>query len=489
MIYFTCAKFLKLIINIIVHLMSRLLFVLSSSKLRSKMHRFKSLLLLVLLILFIKSCKVAERTISDEVPEAQDPITAFFDASEIFAQSITGFALYDPQSDSLLYNRDADRFFTPASNTKILTLYASLKVLPDTLPSLRYEVRNDTLYFRGTGDPAFLNPVFDNNGAIDFLKDRTEVLAYYDGHFKDDHFGSGWAWDWYPAPYAPEKSPFPVYGNMMRLQAQQVALLMLDEEVPVKPRFFERYLNNNGWNTGQIELVTRSRESNELLYVPKADTARQERNIPFRYNRELFTELLADTLGREVAIAENPGIKFSETHYGTPADTLYKRMMLISDNLVAEQLMLMVSDHLFGDMNVERAIRHSVQNYLNGLPQTPRWNDGSGLTRYNLVTPHSLVILLEQLMNEYGEERTLGWFPAGGVSGTIRGFYHAPEGEPPYVYAKTGTLRNNTALSGYLYTDSGRRLNFSIINNNYVVGNNAMRTEMGKLLELIRTNY
>jgi serine-type D-Ala-D-Ala carboxypeptidase/endopeptidase (penicillin-binding protein 4) len=453
---------------------------------------YKLFLMLCISWFTLLSCSPVEKITDPETKPDYDfinEIDQFFNQSEIFKQSITGFALYDPAKDSLIYNRDANRFFTPASNTKILTLYASLKSLPDTLPSIRYTLVNDTLYFRGTGDPAFLNPNFEDNGVIEFLKNRPEALVYCDSHFEDEHFGSGWSWDWYPAAYAPEKTPFPIYGNMMRLQAQQVALVMLNEEEPVKPRFFEKYIRNLGWDEGQVELVKRDYKSNDIFYVPKSDTVRQERNIPFKYERDLFLEMLSDTLGREVKSTSYNDIQFTETLYSTPADTLYRRMMLVSDNFVAEQLMLMISDQEFGIMNTERAINYSVSNYFSGLPETPRWSDGSGLTRYNLVTPNSLVILLEKLMSEFGEEKTLSFFPAGGVSGTISSFYRAPEGEPPYIYAKTGTLRNNTALSGYIYTDSGRRLNFSIINNNYVIGNNALRSEMGRLLELIKGSY
>jgi serine-type D-Ala-D-Ala carboxypeptidase/endopeptidase (penicillin-binding protein 4) len=453
-----------------------------------KLFSYSILMTLACVILF--SCRPAEMVAEQETESDQTNIlTQFFEESNVFSQSITGFALFDPDSDSLIFDRDADRFYTPASNTKILTLYASLKSLPETLPSLRYQVQNDTLYFRGTGDPAFLNPEFDFSSAFDFLKSRPEQLVYYDGHFMDEHFGSGWSWDWYPAAYAPEKTPFPIYGNMMRLQARQVALIMLDEDQPVEPRFFEKYIRNMGWDGNQLELVKRDYQTNEVFYVPKSDTVRQERNIPFKYERELFLEMLSDTLGREVGYTVNPNILLSETVYGSKADTLYKRMMQNSDNFVAEQLMLMISDMETGEMNTEQAIRFSLINYLNDLPQQPRWSDGSGLTRYNLVTPHSLVVLLEKLVQEYGEERILELFPAGGVSGTIRGLYRSPEGEPPYVFAKTGTLRNNTALSGYVYTLSGKRLNFSIINNNYVISNNALRMEMGRLLELIRDNF
>lgn len=454
-----------------------------------KFGKSKSVLLILLFLSFsVISCQTLEYPA--ERGAVEKPLHDFFEQSDVFSQSITGFALYDPESDSLLYNRDADRFFTPASNTKMLTLYAALQVLPDILPALRYVVQDDTLYFRGTGDPSFLNPnMEESREVLDFLRDHEEPLVYYDGHYTDRHFGSGWSWDWYPAAYAPEKSPFPVYGNMMRLQVQQIALLKLDEEEPVKPAFFKRYIDHKGWDGDQTELVRRDYETNELLYAPKSDTVRQERNIPFKYSGELFVEMLADTLQRDIGITEREDLDFSSTLHVSPLDTLLKRMMIVSDNLIAEQLMLMVAEQEFGEMNTEKAIQWALDEHFSDLPQTPRWNDGSGLTRYNLVTPHSLVILLEKLMREYDEERVLSWFPAGGESGTIRNWYHAPDGEPPYVYAKTGTLRNNTALSGYVYTDSGRRLNFSFLNNNYVISNNELRREMQNVLEFIKNEY
>lgn len=444
----------------------------------------------LLLALLLLSCTPTDRlSDSDFEEKEEDIITQFFNNSEIFAQSITGFALYDPEAGIMLHSRDADRFFTPASNMKMFTLYSALKSLPDTLPSLYYTVQSDTLYFHGTGDPAFLNPNFEENNVYDFLKDREETLVYADYLYEDEHFGSGWAWDWYPAAYAPEKTPFPIYGNMMRLQTQQVALVMLNEDEPVKPAFFERYIKNQGWDGEQTELVKRDYQTNQIMYAPKSDTARQERNIPFKYEKEFFIEMLSDTLGREVVTTDKKNIEFTETLYSTPADTLYKRMMVVSDNFVAEQLMLMISWKEFGVMNTAKAIEFSVENYLEDLPTKPQWRDGSGLTRYNLITPKSTVYLLEKIMDELGEEKALSFFPVGGVSGTIRGYYHAPEGEPPFVYAKTGTLSNNTALSGYVYTNSGKRLNFSFINNNYVISNHAIRSEMGRLLSLIKENY
>jgi D-alanyl-D-alanine carboxypeptidase/D-alanyl-D-alanine-endopeptidase (penicillin-binding protein 4) len=444
-----------------------------------------------ILFLVLASCKSPETSMKPEFsePDASEPVSDFFRESDVFSQSLTGFVLYDPEADSVLFEKDGSRFFIPASNMKIFTLYASLKILPDTLPSLRYTVRNDTLRFRGTGDPAFLNPDFEQNKVYNFLKERPETLVYYDNHFEDDHFGAGWPWDWYPASYAPEKSPFPMYGNMMRLQVRQISSAMLNEEEPVKPPFFKRYIENQGWDGDRREVVRRDYQTNSVFYSPGSDTIRLERNIPFIYDSGLITEMLADTLGRPVGYSDEESFTIGQTLFATPADTLYKRLMQASDNFVAEQLMLMISESLYGTLNTEDAISYSLENHFKDLPQLPQWRDGSGLTRYNLVTPRSIVFLLDKLMDEYGESDVLNWFPAGGVNGTIEELYRAPDGEEPYVYAKTGTLSNNTALSGYLYTDSGRRLIFSTLHNNYVISNSTLRLETERLLERIKQTY
>lgn len=437
----------------------------------------------------LNSCKNAQVTASEPEAGVVEPIHELFEDSKIFSQSITGFALYDPETESLIYGRDENRFFVPASNTKILTLYASLNALPDTLPSLRYTVQNDTLFFQGTGDPAFLNPNLEPNGVADFLKNRPETLVFSDANYADEHFGSGWSWNWYPASYAPEKSPFPIYGNMMRFQTEQVEWVQLNEESPVRPKFFERFVERGQWNGENTPLIRREQRSNHTLYTPRADTVSREQNVPFVYDSELLAEMLSDTLGREVHYTDRTDLDYPHTFYSTPADSLYRRFMIVSDNFIAEQLMLMISEQEFGEMNTAKAIEFALDEYFEGLPQEPGWSDGSGLSKYNLFTPHLLVVLLEKLMDEYGEQKTLSWFPVGGVSGTISGWYHAPEGEAPYVYAKTGTLSNTTALSGYVYTDSGRRLNFSFLNNNYVISNNAVRAEMQKVLEFIKAHY
>ena len=67
----------------------------------------------------------------------------------------TGFMLYDPVKEKELIEHQSGRYFTPASNTKIFTFYASLKILKDSLAAIRYVQRGDSLIFWGLGDRNF----------------------------------------------------------------------------------------------------------------------------------------------------------------------------------------------------------------------------------------------------------------------------------------------------------------------------------------------
>ncbi len=76
--------------------------------------------------------------------------------SPVFSDHYTGFALYDPSNGKWLCQYNAGKYFTPASNTKILTLLTLLQTLGDSVETLRYAVIGDDLVFHGMADPSFL---------------------------------------------------------------------------------------------------------------------------------------------------------------------------------------------------------------------------------------------------------------------------------------------------------------------------------------------
>ena len=161
-------------------------------------------------------------------------------------------------------------------------------------------------------------------------------------------------------------------------------------------------------------------------------------------------------------------------------------MMQVSDNFIAEQIMLMVAQTISDTLNTKICIDYVTENFLTDLPDKPIWRDGSGLTRYNLFTPRSIVKLWEKIYDIIPKERLFPLLTTGGVSGTIKNWYAADE---PYVFGKTGTLANNHSLSGFIQTKKGKTLIFSFMHNNYVTGSAKFKTKMQQMLETIRDKY
>ncbi len=401
--------------------------------------------------------------------------------SEIFRKAFTGFSLFDPTEGKTLYEYNADKYFTPASNIKILTLYTSLRTLGDSIPALKYSRQGDLLVFWGTGDPSFLNPHLTQNPQVfDFLKNSKEQLLFCAANYRDKRYGSGWMWDDNFYDYQAEKTPLPVYANVAHFRQKDTT-----SGIQVYPAFLGKYLDHDS-TLSETDFVGRAEFDNQFAYNSLVRVGKLfEWHVPFLATPQFVTEVLADTLKRPVSLLDAnimppPDAK---TLYSTKSDSLYKLMMQESDNFIAEQLLLLCAWQRTGLMNTEQAIDFAKKNHLRALPDEPKWVDGSGLSRYNLVTPRSLVEVLNRIQKMMPKERLLGIFPAGGVNGTIKTNYR--NGGTPYVFAKTGTLRNNHCLSGYLVTKKGKMLIFSFMHNNYTGSMSALRKEMERVLKVV----
>src|SRR3982751_743539 len=70
-----------------------------------------------------------------------------FKHSAIMNDHFTGFALYDLDNKKMVYELNSDKYFNPASNTKLFTFYACLKMLGDSVPAIKYIISGDSLIF------------------------------------------------------------------------------------------------------------------------------------------------------------------------------------------------------------------------------------------------------------------------------------------------------------------------------------------------------
>jgi D-alanyl-D-alanine carboxypeptidase/D-alanyl-D-alanine-endopeptidase (penicillin-binding protein 4) len=440
---------------------------------RDKINYIKTEILMLCIAIGFSACSVNQR-IAKKVDRQ-------FKASKIVDQYHVGFALYDPADKQLIYGRNEDTYYTPASNTKLFTFYAGLKTIPDSIPSLRYVVQGDSLIFWGTGDPSFLQTELKGVKAFDFLKNSGKKLYFAAGRYSGNFYGKGWAWDDYNDYYQAEINELPIMDNLLSFQNLQNRLV-------VSPAALNNCVVLDSANRSVDFQVTRTFDQNLFKYPNTILPANYHQNVPYKTSTILTLNLLTDTLRKPVGLIQMKMPESAKTIYNMPSDSVFKAMLLPSDNFIAEQLLLVYSNQISADLNTEKAIAYVQQKYLNNLPGKPIWVDGSGLSRGNLFSPRDMVSLLDSIYRTvHNDKRLFNMLPAGGKSGTLKNAY--PETDKPFVFGKTGSLSNTHNQSGYVVSRKGKVYIYSFMNNNFVLPTSAVRAEMARIVTYIHEEF
>jgi serine-type D-Ala-D-Ala carboxypeptidase/endopeptidase (penicillin-binding protein 4) len=419
-------------------------------------------------------------------PLSKSALTKKFKSIDEQLQDHTGFMLYDLEKKQSVFEYNASKYFTPASNTKIFTFFSGLKILGDSVPAFHYRETADSLILWGTGNPSFLYKYVYNNGRVyNFLKNAQKPLYFSSANFYSHPFGPGWAWDDFNDYYAAERSAFPIYGNIFYVK--------LENNSPrVYPAYFQKYFSQ-GPEKERTQVQREVNTNHFTFHWGKRRTSTTVWDVPIRMEEGLDVMLLCDTLKKAISVIEkhpfdSSKLSQNKTFYSIPTDSIYKVLMQDSDNFIAEQILMMCSDVLNPDTTqTEITINYVKKNFLKDLKDAPSWVDGSGLSRYNLFTPRTIVQMWEKIYQIRPRERLFPLLATGGVSGTIKNWYKGDT--QPYIFGKTGSLSNVHCLSGYLITRSGKTLIFSFMNNNFVESTSKVRTHMQDLLKMIYEKY
>lgn len=391
-----------------------------------------------------------------------------------FNGHLTGFMLYDLDSQHVEFEKNSQIRILPASTTKLFTLFASLVILQDSTQTLRYVSAGDTLKIWGAGDPTWKYKEF---AQPDFQKvlGNHSVIQFSDANQVSPSLGYGWQWDDYYYDYSAERSSLPIYGNLVQVQKNSNKLELL-------PSFFQDQLAITSKPVKELE---RDFHSNRFYYNPSTYVGR-ERFIPFLTTPEILVQLAEAETGKRWIYKPEPLPSDHLVWRASALTPILKEMMQESDNFLAEQLLFMISDRLFQTLDTERAIEYMVKTYLNDLPDQPKWVDGSGLSRHNLFTPRSMVTLFEKLYRLLPEAELNEYLAIGGKTGTLKNSFQAAE---PYIFAKTGSMSNNYSLVGLVKTKSGKNYAFAFMNTNFPYPASTVRKEVEKVMVIVRDGF
>lgn len=383
------------------------------------------------------------------------------------SQRASGVMIKDLATGKVLFEQNADHYFMPASNTKLLTFLQANRILGNQIPSFKYRETKDTLFFWGTGDISNLHPTLKNTALRDFLAASSKVLVY--GAPLKPLFpqGTGWAVDDYNDYYSAEISDMPLYGNVVNFSASQ-------RRWAIMPDAFEAVAK-----TGSTLEVRRNRLKNEFTLPELKSEKYGAQDVPFITSPDMTTFLLSDTLHKSVEtmpLAVHPDARI---FYAGKIDSLYVSLLHQSDNAVAEQLLVMIAAEKGWDPSqvIENLKKEPGNEFLKDI----RWVDGSGLSRYNLFRPKDFIYILEALSREVAPDRLLALLPEASKSGTLRNVQDLNDGVR--IWAKSGSFGNTYNLSGYYLTKEGKKLTFSVMSN---LGNTTVKEIKKSVVEFLK---
>lgn len=432
-------------------------------------------------------------------------LDAIFD-NPVFARATIGVRVESLATGRVLYERDAEHLVMPASNMKVLTMAVAAQRLGwdfqyETKLEAAGAIENGTLHgdlvVTGAGDPSIGSP---DAGAAQIFQDWADALMKAgirrvsgriigdDNAFDDQALGAGWAWDYLNAGYAAPSGALSYGENVVTVRIQPGAAEGAPATIDIRPAGHRFEIRNEAVTgaagsqasaslvrtIGQRALVVRGR-------VPLGSPG-VSRTTTIENPTEVFVETLRLTLaarGINVSggawdiddIAEPPPANRRPiaARRSWPLSALAGHFMKESQNYYGEMLLKTVGRHASGtgsDESGRRAVRETLESW--GIPADAFViYDGSGLSRYNYVSASTMVAVLKRIWNDEALRGPfLALLPIGGRDGTLENRMKQP---PLFgrVQAKTGTIANARALSGFLHTDAGETLVFSMIANDF----------------------
>ncbi len=446
-------------------------------------------------------------------------IGAILESSPSTQRAFWGVEVLDLTSGDLLYSLNAHRLFVPASNAKLFTTALGLErlgpeyrfrttVVADAPPDGAGRIAG-SVRLVGGGDPMLsARPVPYQKGswtgdplqAIEALADQ--VVARGVRRIDGDIIGDDTAYVWAPYPegwavddavweYGAPVSALTINDNMVLVTVRSrpkpgpaelvlspaLEFYSIDNRVRVIPGA-EAKVNLERlpglrqlrlWGTLPADPPTGTRLplaiDDPALYAATAFAgALERRGVEVRGHpiaRHRFANEAAETAPRpqgvELARRESP-----------PLSELLRIIDKVSQNLHAELVLREVARTCRGAGTREAGLEES-RAFLKQADIDEgeiTFEDGSGLSRMDLVTPDAVVRLLRMMYASRHRDEWVGMLPQGGVDGTLETRFNGnPLGRR--IHAKTGSLSHVAALSGYIESASRGPLAFSILVNNF----------------------
>lgn len=430
-----------------------------------------------------------------------------------------GFALYDVATGTLLEKERHDETLLPASTMKTVTSAAAFGILGSDYKFKTWlehdgQIQNGVLkgnvIIKGGGDPTLGSDRYTWGTDMKSLlsiwvkKLREKGIHRIEGDiigdaslFEDALVPANWVWsdigNYYGAGACGlsfNENSYTLYflpGKSVGAKAQFIRTEppMPDVKFVNEMRTGSASSGDNGFVYGAPYTFTRHLRGT----VPMGDTFTIKGSIPdpaLFTAQSLLAALAADSLqvvGKATTVrhlllegkAAPTGRTTLYTHQSPPLKDIIYWLNKKSINLYAEHLVKMIGVLLANDGSTEGGTK-AIADYwtTKGIPTAGlHMNDGSGLSRYNGITPNQLASMLRMNVTEPWFADFFNSLPVAGMvtdPGSLKNMCKGTAAEGK-IWAKSGYISRVRTYAGYVETKSGRRLCFAMLANNYTCTN------------------
>lgn len=190
--------------------------------------------------------------------------------------------------------------------------------------------------------------------------------------------------------------------------------------------------------------------------------------------------------GQQLPFNLSPDARVLAQRTSPPLSQIVTVVNKVSQNLHAEILLRLLGKAEGDDGSIAQGTRVVRQFLISAGVQADDFffYDGSGLSPQDVITPRSATTLLTYAARQPWGGAYRASLPVGGVDGSLESRFTQPSLKGK-VFAKTGTLAEVHALSGYLTAASGRTLVFSILCNDHSPVTDTTRAAMDNIVAAI----
>lgn len=443
----------------------------------------------------------------DSVEELQRRINEIVNHPR-YMSALWGVKVASLDSGKVLYEINAEKLFTPASNSKLYSMALALDHLgPDyriktslfahSHPGADGTLKGDlVLYGRGdptiTGEPmkafAPLVAALKNAG----VKQITGDVVGDDSFFHSAEFGSGWDWGDFGEYYGAEISALTYNSNLVQLVVKPGTTVGAPAELSWAPSFpYVTFSNRTRTvaQSGRYDISIRHPVMENVIYVygtvpleSKGSAEDVTMHDPAAWIAGIFKDVLEKNgitvAGRSRSMHwidhETAPLNLKEmvelgSVQSLPLRDIIRLVQKPSNNLYTDLIFEHVGALASPGMNAENSGVRELYKFMQkaGLTRGQTiFEEGSGLSRQNVTSPDNTVALLTYMSHQKDADVYINALPIAGVDGTLR---RRMKGTPAAnnLRGKTGTLRWAHSLSGYVTSAAGEHLVFSIMLNRF----------------------